>query len=154
MIPRYSRPAMRALFEDEARYRTWLEVELSACAAMERRGEVPPGVAARVRARATIDPSRVDQLEATLRHDVIAFLTSITESAGEEARHLHKGMTSSDLVDTALAVTLTPPTDLLTTELAALRDPVRGLALRHKRTTMGERTHGDDAEPITFGRRG
>src|SRR5690349_19725782 len=132
MIPRYSRPKMSALFEDEARYRTWLEVELQACAAMERRGEVPPGVSARVRARATIDPRRVDELEATLRHDVIAFLTSITESAGEEARHLHKGMTSSDLVDTALAITLARATDLLTAEVVALREAVRTLALRHK----------------------
>jgi adenylosuccinate lyase len=151
MIPRYSRPTMSALFEDEARYRTWLEVELMACAAMERRGEVPPGVSARVRARATIDPKRVDELEATLRHDVIAFLTSITESAGEEARHLHKGMTSSDLVDTALAITLTRATDLLTTEVAALREVVRTLALRHKETIMVGRTHGVHAEPITFG---
>ena len=151
MIPRYSRAAMAALFTDEARYQTWLEVELQVCAAMERRGEVPQGVAARVRARATIDPRRVDQLEATLRHDVIAFLTSITESAGEEARHLHKGMTSSDLVDTALALTLTRATDLLTAEVETLRDAVRELAVRHKETIMVGRTHGIHAEPITFG---
>ena len=151
MIPRYSRPQMKALFEDEARYQTWLEVELQACAAMERRGEVPAGVAARVRARAKVDPKRVDELEATLRHDVIAFLTAVTESAGEEARHLHKGMTSSDLVDTALGMTLARASDLLLAEVAGLREAVRVLALKHKETIMVGRTHGIHAEPITFG---
>ena len=151
MIPRYSRPEMAALFQDEARYAVWLEVELAVCAAMERRGEVPSGVAARVRAKAAVDPRRVDELEATLRHDVIAFLTAVTESAGEEARHLHKGMTSSDLVDTALALTLTRASDLLAAELTRLRAVVRALALRHKETIMVGRTHGVHAEPITFG---
>jgi len=151
MIPRYSRPQMRALFQDEARYQTWLEVELMVCAAMERRGEVPSGVAARVRARAKVDPRRVDELEATLRHDVIAFLTAVTESAGEEARHLHKGMTSSDLVDTALGMTLARASDLLLAEVSGLREAVRALALKHKETIMVGRTHGIHAEPITFG---
>ncbi len=151
MIPRYSRPEMAALFEDPARYRTWLEVELAVCAAMERRGEVPTGVAARVRSKAKVDPGRVDQLEATLRHDVIAFLTAVAESAGEDARHLHKGMTSSDLVDTALALTLVRAGDLLISEVARLRETARKLALRHKETLMVGRTHGVHAEPITFG---
>ncbi len=151
MIQRYSRPEMAALFQDEARYAVWLEVELAVCAAMERRGEVPSGVATRVRAKAAVDPRRVDELEATLRHDVIAFLTAVTESAGEEARHLHKGMTSSDLVDTALALTLTRASDLLAAELTRLRAVVRALALRHKETIMVGRTHGVHAEPITFG---
>src|SRR5882672_8837149 len=142
---------MAALFEDSARYRTWLEVELAVCAAMERRGEVPAGVAARVRARAKVDLKRVDELEATLRHDVIAFLTAVTESAGEEARHLHKGMTSSDLVDTALGMTLARASDLLLAEVAGLREAVRVLALKHKETVMVGRTHGIHAEPITFG---
>jgi adenylosuccinate lyase len=151
MIPRYSRPEMAVLFEDAARYRTWLEVELAACAAMERRGEVPAGATARIRTKAKVDPARVDELEATLRHDVIAFLTAVTESAGEEARHLHKGMTSSDLVDTALALTLTRAADLLASELTRLRETVRKLAVRHKETIMVGRTHGVHAEPITFG---
>ncbi len=151
MIPRYSRPEMATLFEDPARYRTWLEVELAVCAAMERRGEVPAGVAARVRSKAKVDPGRVDQIEATLRHDVIAFLTAVAESAGEDARHLHKGMTSSDLVDTALALTLVGAGDLLISEVARLRETARKLALRHKETIMVGRTHGVHAEPITFG---
>src|SRR6185503_15553497 len=95
MIERYSRPEMAVLFEDPARYRTWLEVELAVCAAMERTGEVPAGVAARIRSKAAkLDPKRIDEIEATVRHDVIAFLTHVADVAGEEARHLHKGMTS------------------------------------------------------------
>jgi adenylosuccinate lyase len=151
MIPRYSRPEMAALFDDPARYRTWLEVELAVCAAMERRGDVPAGVSGRIRSKASVDPRRVDELEATLRHDVIAFLTAVAESAGEDARHLHKGMTSSDLVDTALALTLTRAVDLLAAEVRRLRATVRDLALRHKETIMVGRTHGVHAEPITFG---
>jgi len=151
MIPRYSRPEMAALFEDVARYRTWLEVELAVCAAMERRGEVPAGVAARIRSKARIDPKRVEELEATVRHDVIAFLTHVADSAGEDARYLHKGMTSSDLVDTALALTLTRACDLLAAEVKLLREVARTLALRHKETIMVGRTHGVHAEPITFG---
>ncbi len=151
MIARYSRKEMAALFTDEARYATWLDVELAVAAAMERRGEVPTGVAARVRAAARIDPARIDALEATLRHDVIAFLTQVGETVGAEARHLHLGMTSSDLVDTALALTLVRATDLLGRELGALREAVRALALRHRDTLMVGRTHGIHAEPITFG---
>ncbi len=151
MIPRYSRPEMAALFDDQARYRTWLEVELAVCAAMERRGDVPAGVSARLRSKAAVDPRRVDELEGTLRHDVIAFLTAVAETGGEDARHLHKGMTSSDLVDTALALTLTRAGALLAAELTALHEAVRVLAVRHKETLMVGRTHGVHAEPITFG---
>ena len=151
MIARYSRPAMAALFTDAARYRTWLDVELAVTQALERRGEAPEGTAARIRAAARIDPARIDALEATLRHDVIAFLTQVGETVGADARWLHVGMTSSDLVDTALALTLVRATDLLAGEVEALRETTRGLALRHKDTVMVGRTHGIHAEPITFG---
>jgi adenylosuccinate lyase len=152
MIERYSRPEMAVLFEDAARYRTWLEVELAVCAAMERTGEVPAGVAARIRSKAAaLNPKRIDEIEATVRHDVIAFLTHVADVAGEEARHLHKGMTSSDLVDTAQALTLTRASDLLTAEVMRLRQAARALALKHKETIMVGRTHGVHAEPITFG---
>src|SRR6185295_16414211 len=130
MIARYSRKEMAAIFDDAERYRTWLEVELAVAQAMERRGEIPRGVTARIRERVRIDAARIDELEATLRHDVIAFLTQVTETAGPDARYLHLGMTSSDLVDTAQALTLTRALDLLTREVEALRDTVRGLALR------------------------
>jgi adenylosuccinate lyase len=151
MIPRYSRAAMAALFEADARYRVWLEVELAACAAMERRGDVPAGASARIRAAVRIDSARIDALEATLRHDVIAFLTQVGETAGPDARHLHLGMTSSDLVDTALAITMVRASDLLLGEVASLRGAVRTLAVRHRDTVMVGRTHGIHAEPVTFG---
>ena len=151
MIARYSRKEMAALFSDDARYRTWLEVELAAAQEMERAGDIPRGVTARVRERARIQPGRIDELEGTLRHDVIAFLTQVGETVGEDARHLHLGMTSSDLVDTALALTLTRAADLLTTEVEALRETARTLAVRHRETPMVGRTHGIHAEPITFG---
>jgi adenylosuccinate lyase len=151
MIARYSRKAMSDLFDDGTRYRTWLEVELAVAEAMERRGEVPPGTAGRLRAAARVEPARIDELEATLRHDVVAFLTQIGETAGSDARFLHLGMTSSDLVDTALALTLTRATDLVAAEVDALRETTRSLALRYKDTPMVGRTHGIHAEPITFG---
>ena len=151
MIERYRREGMSALFEDDARFRVWLEVELAVTQAMERRGDVPRGVTARIRERAVVDPRRIDELEATLRHDVIAFLTQVGETVGADSRHLHLGMTSSDLVDTALALTLTRASDLLSREVAAMRDAVRSLALKHKNTPMVGRTHGIHAEPITFG---
>jgi adenylosuccinate lyase len=151
MIERYSRPAMAALFDDAARYRTWLEVEIAAAEAMERKGDVPRGATARIKERARVDAKRVDELERTLRHDVIAFLTQVGETVGEDARHLHLGMTSSDLVDTALALTLVRATDLLAREVAALRQATRDLAVRTRDLPMVGRTHGIHAEPITFG---
>jgi len=151
VIPRYSRKDMAALFADAERYRIWLDVELAVCAAMERRGQVPAGAAERIRSKARADPERIDALEATLRHDVIAFLTQVGETAGPDARFLHLGMTSSDLVDTALAIVLTRATDRLLAEVGALRQTVRGLAVAHRETLMVGRTHGVHAEPITFG---
>jgi adenylosuccinate lyase len=151
VIARYSRPAMAALFDDASRYATWLDVELAVTAALEARGEAPAGAAARMRAAARVDVARIDELEATLRHDVIAFLTQVGETVGADARYLHLGMTSSDLVDTALAIQLVRATDLLIAEAEPLRDAARALALKHKETVMVGRTHGIHAEPITFG---
>jgi len=142
---------MAALFDDAARYRTWLEVEIAAAEAMERKGDVPRGATARIRERARVDAKRVDELERTLRHDVIAFLTQVGETVGEDARHLHLGMTSSDLVDTALALTLVRATELLTREVEGLRQAARDLAVRTRDLPMVGRTHGIHAEPITFG---
>ncbi len=151
MIPRYSRPEMAALFEDEARYRTWLEVEIAVTEALERRGEAPAGTASRLRSQARIDPGRIEEIESTVRHDVIAFLTQVGETVGKDARYLHVGMTSSDLVDTALALTLVRAIDLLLREMDRLLEQTRRLALEHKDTVMVGRTHGIHAEPITFG---
>jgi len=142
---------MASLFDDGSRYRTWLEVELAVAQAMEREGQLPRGVTGRIREMARIDVARIDALETTLRHDVIAFLTQVGETVGPDARFLHLGMTSSDLVDTALALTLTRALDLLGKEVGLLRATARDLSLRHKETVMVGRTHGIHAEPITFG---
>src|SRR5690348_10351594 len=108
MIDRYSRPEMRALWSDQHRFDTWLEVELAACEAMEADGRVPSGTAARVRERAAgkLNPTRILEIEETTKHDVIAFLTHVEELAGEDARWLHLGMTSSDVLDSSLGMLL------------------------------------------------
>ena len=151
MIARYSRPAMAALFTEEARLATWLEVELAACEACEAVGRVPGGTAKRIRERAQLDPARALAIEAEVHHDVIAFLSMVAESAGDDARHLHHGMTSSDLVDSALGLTLQRAGLLLLEGIRALRGALVALADRHRRTVMVGRTHGVHAEPITFG---
>ncbi len=151
MISRYARERMARVWSDERRLERWLEVELAATAAREERGEVPAGVTARIRERARLDATRMEAIEAEVRHDVIAFLTMVSESAGEDARHLHAGLTSSDLVDTALALQIREAGALLIEELAALRREAWRLAERHRATPMVGRTHGIHAEPITFG---
>ena len=151
MIERYSRPAMAALFTDDARLATWLEVELAACEACERAGRVPAGTAKRVREHVRLDSTRALTIEAEVHHDVIAFLSMVAESAGDDARHLHHGMTSSDLVDSALGLTLKRAGGLLLDEVRALRAALVALAEKHRRTVMVGRTHGVHAEPITFG---
>ncbi len=151
MIPRYTRPEMAAVWSDRARFETWLDVELAACEAMEEAGTVPPGTAAAVRSKVRLDPGRILEIEETVKHDVIAFLTQIEESAGEPARHLHRGMTSSDVLDTALALQIARAARLIDGGFAALLDAVRGQAERHRSTPMVGRTHGVHAEPITLG---
>jgi adenylosuccinate lyase len=151
MIARYSRPEMAALFEDAARFRTWLEVELAVVQAMERRGGVPAGATARIRAAARIDPVRIDALEATLRHDVIAFLTNLEEAIGADSRYVHIGMTSSDVLDTALALQLQQACEILLADLERFRAALRALALAHRHTLCVGRSHGIHAEPMTFG---
>ena len=152
MIPRYTPAAFSALWSPERRFQTWLDVELAACASMEVEGLVPAGTAQRIRALPlALDPARIDEIERTTRHDVIAFLTHVEELAGEPARWLHRGMTSSDVLDTSFAMLLrdaaTMCLDRLEPLLAALRDQVEA----HRRTPMIGRSHGIHAEPITFG---
>jgi adenylosuccinate lyase len=156
MIDRYSRPALRALWSDARRFDVWLDVELAACAAMEEEWAgrvVPRGTAERVRARAAgrLDPRRILEIEERTRHDVIAFLTHVEELAGEEARFLHLGMTSSDVLDTSLALLLAEALDLILDGLGKLRQALRRRALEHRRTPMIGRSHGIHAEPITLG---
>ncbi|HVV88342.1 MAG TPA: adenylosuccinate lyase [Kofleriaceae bacterium] len=153
MIDRYSRPELAALWSDGARYATWLDVELAVCAAMEAAGRVPAGTAATVRERSEgrLDPARILAHEAVTRHDVIAFLTHVEELAGEPARWLHLGMTSSDVLDTALALQTRRALDVILDGVDRLRAALAAKARAHATTPMMGRSHGIHAEPITAG---
>jgi adenylosuccinate lyase len=151
MIERYARPEMAAVWSDERRLRWWLEVELAATQVREEQGEVPAGTCERIRTRTRIDGGRMLAIEAEVHHDVIAFLSMVAETAGDDARHLHAGLTSSDLVDTALACQVQDAGQVLVTGLQRLRKAAWTLAQRHRRTPMVGRSHGVHAEPITFG---
>jgi adenylosuccinate lyase len=152
MIPRYTPPEFATLWSAATRYATWLDVELSACEAMEAVGLVPAGTARSIRAKdLKLDPDRIETIEKTVKHDVIAFLTHVEELAGPDARWLHRGMTSSDVLDSSLAVLLTRAADLLLTRLDALVDALAKRAGEHRATPMIGRSHGMHAEPITFG---
>jgi len=151
MIPRYTRPEMGAVWSDEAKYAGWLAVELAVCDAYARRGTIPAEAVARIRAKARVDPQRVAEIEARVRHDVIAFLTDLEAVIGEDSRFVHIGLTSSDVVDTALALQLVEAADRLLAGLDRLRETLGRLALRHRDTMMVGRTHGVHAEPTTFG---
>src|SRR5258708_11504213 len=152
MIPRYTPPEFEALWSSASRYRTWLEVELAACEAMEHEKLVPSGTAKVIRAKnLALDPARIDEIEKTTRHDVIAFLTHVEQLAGSDARWLHGGMTSSDVLDTSFALLLVRATDAILTRLDALVHALDRRAGEHARTPMIGRSHGIHAEPITFG---
>jgi adenylosuccinate lyase len=142
---------MARIWEPENRYRIWLEIEALAAEAQEELGVIPKGIAKALRKRARIDPARIEEIERETRHDVIAFLTSLAENVGEEARFVHQGMTSSDVLDTALAVQLTQAADLLLADLDLLLAALRARAFEHKDTVCVGRSHGIHAEPTTFG---
>jgi adenylosuccinate lyase len=153
MISRYSRPAFAELWSDARRYQMWLAVELATTEAMEEEEIVPRGTAQAVRDRAwgRLDPKRIDEIERTTRHDVIAFLTHVEELAGEPARFLHLGMTSSDVLDTALAMTTRDALASIEESLGALRTACRRRAIEHRKTPMIGRSHGIHAEPTVAG---
>jgi adenylosuccinate lyase len=155
MIPRYARPAMTALWEPEARYRIWFEIEAHALDAMAELGVVPASAAKAVwdwwATGPAIDVAAIDSIEAVTRHDVIAFLTWVAEQVGPEARFLHQGMTSSDVLDTCLAVQLASAADILLADLDELLAVLKRRALEHKMTPAIGRSHGIHAEPVTFG---
>ena len=155
MIPRYSRPEMAALWTPERRYQTWLEVELAAGRAMAQAGLVPAAAIAECAAKggrfSANDAARIDEIEKTTKHDVIAFLTFMEERIGPAARHLHFGMTSSDVLDTSLAMLLRDAADLMITGLDQAREAVVRRAQEHKHTPCIGRSHGIHAEPTTFG---
>ncbi|RLB61439.1 MAG: adenylosuccinate lyase [Deltaproteobacteria bacterium] len=152
MIPRYTPKPFAELWSSSKKYATWLEVELAACAAMEHAGIVPEGTAQRIAdAKVTLHPARIDEIERTVKHDVIAFLTHVEELVGEDARWLHFGMTSSDVLDTSFALLMVRATDLLIPRLDGLIDALTDRVKEHRATPMIGRSHGMHAEPTTFG---
>ena len=151
MIPRYSRPEMARLWSQDAKYEAWLKVELAVCEVYAKRGIIPVDALGRIKAGARVDAARIDEIEARTRHDVIAFLTNLEESIGADSRYVHIGMTSSDVLDTALALQLQLACEVLLGDLERFRGALRTLALRHKGTLCVGRSHGVHAEPMVFG---
>ncbi|MBI1845795.1 MAG: adenylosuccinate lyase [Candidatus Rokubacteria bacterium] len=151
MIERYTRPAMGRVWSEEAKYQAWLRVELAACEAQARRGRIPPDALARITSTGHVDIDRIQAILGRVKHEMIAFLTSLEEQVGADSRFIHVGLTSSDVWDTATALQMRDATDLLIAGQERLVATVRELALRHKDTLMVGRTHGVHAEPITFG---
>jgi len=151
LIERYSPPQLREVWSERHRFQLWLDVELLACEGWAALGRIPKDALPGLR-KARFDPDRIKEVEARVGHDVIAFLTVVGESVGQpEARYLHVGLTSSDVIDTAFALQLRESADLILADLQKLRQAAAELALRHRRTPMAGRTHGVHAEPITFG---
>jgi len=151
MIPRYSLPRMAALWDPEHRFLVWLRIEILACEAWAQLGKVPVQALEEIKARAAFDLGRIEALEQKVRHEVIAFLTAVAERVGESSRYIHLGLTSSDVMDTALAFQLQEAADILLEDCDALLETLKTLARIHKQTVMVGRTHGVHAEPMTFG---
>jgi len=151
MIDRYSRKELKNIWEDKNKYKIWLEVELAAAEAMEKLNIIPKGVVRKVRSKAKINVARILKIEESVKHDVIAFLTSITEKTGKEARFLHKGMTSSDVLDTCFNLQLKQSGEILLNDIDNLLNSIKKQAIKHKKTLCIGRSHGIHAEPITFG---
>ena len=151
MIERYSRKELKNIWADENKYKIWLDIELAAAEAMEKFKIIPRGVVKKVRSKAKINVARILEIEETVKHDVIAFLTSITEKAGKEARFLHKGMTSSDVLDTCFNLQLKQSGEILLGDIKILLSSIKKKAIKYKKTLCIGRSHGIHAEPITFG---
>lgn len=151
MIPRYSRERMASIWSAENRFRKWLEIELSVCEAYAEKGVIPAPALRSIRERAGFDVGRIDEIEKEVKHDVIAFLTSVSEKVGEDARFIHMGMTSSDVLDTSLALLMKEAADILIEDIDSLSAVLKEQAFRYKDTLMIGRSHGIHAEPITFG---
>lgn len=151
MIPRYARPGMTALWEPESKFRIWFEIEAHACDAQAKLGVIPEAAAKAVWERGQFDIDRIDEIERETKHDVIAFLTNLAEYVGDEARFVHQGMTSSDVLDTCFSVQLTKASDILLDDMDALLTALKAKALAHKDDVCVGRSHGIHAEPVTFG---
>jgi adenylosuccinate lyase len=151
MIPRYTRPEMGRIWSEENSFQKWLDIEILAAEALAQMGKVPKAAISRIRKNARFDVGRIREIEREVKHEVIAFLSSVAESIGDDARFLHLGMTSSDVMDTALAIQLTEAAAVLIEDVQSLMKVLRRQAYKYKSTVMIGRTHGVHAEPITFG---
>jgi adenylosuccinate lyase len=151
MIPRYTRPEMAQIWEPENRFRIWLEIETLACEKQAELGVIPAEAVKVIREKGDFDIARIDAIEAEVKHDVIAFLTSVAEYVGPEARFIHQGMTSSDVLDTCFSVQLVQAADELLADLDMVLESTRARAMEHKDTVCIGRSHGIHAEPVTFG---
>src|SRR3990170_647552 len=151
MIPRYTRPEMGKLWDTEKKYQKWLDVEIAACEAWAELGEIPKNALKTIKKKARFDIKSIDDIEKVVKHDVIAFLTSVAQNIGPEARFIHKGLTSSDILDTALALLLRDASDMIIKDIHKVMDVIKVQAHKYKNTPMIGRSHGVHAEPITFG---
>ncbi|KQC07813.1 MAG: adenylosuccinate lyase [Smithella sp. SDB] len=151
MIPRYSREVITNIWSQESKYQKWLDVEILACEAMVKLGKMPPNALKNIKKNVSINVERIDEIEKVTKHDVIAFLTSLTEKVGEDGRFIHMGLTSSDVLDTSFAVQLKEASQLLLGDIDKLLAVLKRRALENKETLMIGRSHGIHAEPITFG---
>ncbi len=151
MITRYSRKELTNIWSEENKYKIWLSVEIAAAQAMEKNGQIPKGVAATVKKKGKINVKRIHDIETKVKHDVIAFLTSITEKAGIKARYLHQGMTSSDILDTSFNIQLVQSGKILLKDIDQILKILKRQAQKHKLTPCIGRSHGIHAEPVTFG---
>jgi len=151
MIERYTLPEMGAIWSEENKYRKWLEVEIAVCEAWARLGQIPKSSLANIKKKANFDVKRIEEIEKIVKHDVIAFLTSVAEYVGEDSRFIHMGLTSYDIVDTALSLLMVQSLDLVEKKVLDLRKVIKKMALKYKMTPCIGRTHGVHAEPITFG---
>ena len=150
MIERYSRPAMKKVWSEENKFGKWLEVEIAACEAWAQLGVIPRSAIPKIKL-ARVNLKRMDEILKETHHDVTAFLNTVAESLGEESRYIHLGMTSSDVMDTALSMQLIEASDILEADIKELTSVLAGMAIKYKHTPMAGRTHGVHAEPITFG---
>jgi len=151
MIERYSRKELRNIWEEKNKFSIWLKIEIAAAEAMEKLSIIPRGVSKKVKSKAKINVKRILQIEKNVKHDVIAFLTSITEKVGKDAKYLHKGMTSSDVLDTCFNLQLKQSGEILVKNINVLLSSIKKQSIKHKYTLCIGRSHGIHAEPITFG---
>lgn len=151
MIPRYTRPEMGRLWEPENRFQKWLDVEIAACEAWARLGEIPESALKIIKEKARFDIARIDEIEKTVKHDVIAFLTSVAEFVGPESRFIHKALTSSDVVDTALSLLMKEAADIIIQDIKELMSVLKTQAFQYREVPCIGRSHGVHAEPMTFG---